>query len=31
VALPAKALKVGQEDYWLDQIAPGFDVAKAEV
>jgi hypothetical protein len=22
LALPAKALKVGQEDYWLDQIAP---------
>jgi hypothetical protein len=21
VALPVKALKVGQEDYWLDQIA----------
>jgi hypothetical protein len=21
VALPAKALKIGQEDYWLDQIA----------
>ena len=21
MALPAKALKVGQEDYWLDQIA----------